>query len=287
MTDEEPSRHSLPRPDVRYGYCRTSRDTIALTGKFRFGWMAGFALSFLVTMVLFTAIGYLFLRGVGIWGSQCPDRLGIRDRQFCLVDWYRTRGNPDICDSVAAETGLADIHQSLRRGDDAVCGRLRRDVSDPAPRPSVALLLAVAVSEHNALWPQPRSPLIWDVFAVSTYATVSLLFWYVGLIPDVAALRDRATSQSAEIRLRHNGAWLARLNASLGALRDGLSAAGRACDTACRFGSHRRQLRLWRSQSCPDGTRRSFRPISSQARSIPASRWCSRSMIPLRRYYHL
>jgi molybdopterin-containing oxidoreductase family membrane subunit len=43
------------------------------------------------------------------------------------------------------------------------------------------------------LWPQPRSPLIWDVFAVSTYATVSLLFWYVGLIPDVAAMRDRAT----------------------------------------------------------------------------------------------
>jgi molybdopterin-containing oxidoreductase family membrane subunit len=44
------------------------------------------------------------------------------------------------------------------------------------------------------LWPQFRSPLVWDVFAVSTYATVSLLFWYVGLIPDVATLRDRSTS---------------------------------------------------------------------------------------------
>ena len=43
-----------------------------------------------------------------------------------------------------------------------------------------------------ALWPQWRSPLVWDVFAVSTYATVSLLFWYVGLIPDLATLRDRA-----------------------------------------------------------------------------------------------
>ena len=43
------------------------------------------------------------------------------------------------------------------------------------------------------LWPQFRSPLVWDVFAVSTYATVSLLFWYVGLIPDLATLRDRAT----------------------------------------------------------------------------------------------
>ena len=42
------------------------------------------------------------------------------------------------------------------------------------------------------IWPQFRSPLVWDVFAVSTYFTVSLLFWYVGLIPDLATLRDRA-----------------------------------------------------------------------------------------------
>ena len=46
------------------------------------------------------------------------------------------------------------------------------------------------------MWPQFRSPLVWDVFAVSTYATVSLLFWYVGLIPDLATLRDRAPSQA-------------------------------------------------------------------------------------------
>jgi Ni/Fe-hydrogenase subunit HybB-like protein len=42
------------------------------------------------------------------------------------------------------------------------------------------------------LWPQFRSPLVWDVFAVSTYLTVSLVFWYIGLIPDVASLRDEA-----------------------------------------------------------------------------------------------
>ena len=49
------------------------------------------------------------------------------------------------------------------------------------------------------LWPQWRSPLVWDVFAVSTYATVSLLFWYVGLIPDLATLRDRAKNRFARI----------------------------------------------------------------------------------------
>jgi molybdopterin-containing oxidoreductase family membrane subunit len=50
-----------------------------------------------------------------------------------------------------------------------------------------------------ALWPQWRSPLVWDVFAVSTYATVSLLFWYVGLIPDLATLRDRAKRKGFQI----------------------------------------------------------------------------------------
>ena len=45
------------------------------------------------------------------------------------------------------------------------------------------------------LWPQFRSPLIWDVFAVSTYFTVSLLFWFTGLIPDLATLRDSAQSK--------------------------------------------------------------------------------------------
>src|SRR5690606_20952602 len=46
-----------------------------------------------------------------------------------------------------------------------------------------------------AMWPQARSPLLWDVFAVGTYATVSLLFWYMGMVPDLATLRDRAKNR--------------------------------------------------------------------------------------------
>src|SRR5256885_13520870 len=49
------------------------------------------------------------------------------------------------------------------------------------------------------VWPQFRSPLIWDVFAVSTYGTVSALFWFVGLIPDLATLRDRAVKTPMKI----------------------------------------------------------------------------------------
>ena len=50
----------------------------------------------------------------------------------------------------------------------------------------------------NSIWPQFRSPLMWDVFAVSTYFTVSVLFWYVGLVPDLAILRDRARTKARQ-----------------------------------------------------------------------------------------
>ena len=68
------------------------------------------------------------------------------------------------------------------------------------------------------IWPQFRSPLMWDVFAVSTYATVSALFWFVGLIPDFATLRDRARSKPFQIIYGMAGDGLARFGASLASL---------------------------------------------------------------------
>ena len=71
---------------------------------------------------------------------------------------------------------------------------------------------------NYGIWPNFRSPLLWDVFAVSTYFTVSVLFWYTGLVPDLATLRDRATSQDQEIPLRNFRARLARLEPQLASL---------------------------------------------------------------------
>jgi hypothetical protein len=89
------------------------------------------------------------------------------------------------------------------------------------------------------LWPQWRSPLVWDFFAIATYMSVSLLFWYVGLIPDLATLRDRAgaAASAGAGDLRPAGARLARRGAPLGALREGLPAAGRAGDAAGGVGA--------------------------------------------------
>ena len=67
------------------------------------------------------------------------------------------------------------------------------------------------------VWPQFRSPLLWDVFAVSTYATISVVFWYIGMVPDFGTLRDRAQTR-LRISLWLGVAGLARLGAALDAL---------------------------------------------------------------------
>src|SRR5262249_36961629 len=66
-------------------------------------------------------------------------------------------------------------------------------------RPWLAAYWLFPYPSSMGVWPQFRSPLIWDVFAVSTYFTVSLLFWYVGLIPDLATLRDKAKHKWGKI----------------------------------------------------------------------------------------
>jgi molybdopterin-containing oxidoreductase family membrane subunit len=62
-------------------------------------------------------------------------------------------------------------------------------------RPWLAIYWLLPYPNTMNIWPQFRSPLIWDVFAVSTYGTVSLLFWYTGLVPDLATMRDRARNR--------------------------------------------------------------------------------------------
>ena len=134
------------------------------------------------------------------------------------------------------------------------------------------------------IWPQFRSPLVWDVFAVSTYATVSLLFWYVGLIPDLATLRDRARTSLAKLlygmlALGWRGSalhWQRYETAYL--LLAGLAT------PLVALGAHRRELRLRRRRRARAGTRRSSRPTSSRAPSTPASRWCSRWRFRIRAY---
>ena len=82
-------------------------------------------------------------------------------------------------------------------------------------------------NQRGPLWVNFRSPLVWDVFAISTYFTISLVFWYLGMIPDLATLRDRAPTGLKKVVFRASQPRLERLAAHLVALRDGQPDPGR------------------------------------------------------------
>jgi molybdopterin-containing oxidoreductase family membrane subunit len=140
-------------------------------------------------------------------------------------------------------------------------------------RPWLAYWMAPLPNQMGT-WPGFRSPLLWDFFAVSTYGTVSALFWYVGLIPDLATLRDRAITPirryvygffalgwrgSARNWLHYESAYLI-----LAVLATPLVLSVHSI------------VSMDFAVSCPAGTRRSSRPTSSPAPSSRVSPWWSR-----------
>jgi Ni/Fe-hydrogenase subunit HybB-like protein len=156
------------------------------------GWLAGFALAFALTMLLLVSIAYLLVEGVGIWGVRRPVMWG-----FAIVNfvWWIGIGHAGTLISAILLLLKQEWRTSINRFAEAMtlfavaCAGLFPLLHLGRPWFFYWLL---PYPNTMAMWPQWRSPLVWDVFAVSTYATVSLLFWYVGLIPDLATLRDRA-----------------------------------------------------------------------------------------------
>lgn len=158
-------------------------------------WWTGFLLAFALVMLLVTAIAWLFTRGVGIWGINVPIAWG-----FAIVNfvWWIGIGHAGTFISAI----LLLLHQtwrtSINRFTEAMtlfavaCAGLFPILHLGRPQFFYWLL---PYPDSMGLWPQFRSPLEWDVFAVSTYATVSLVFWYVGLLPDLATMRDRAPTR--------------------------------------------------------------------------------------------
>ncbi len=158
------------------------------------GWIVGFALSFVFTMVLLYAVTYLFLAGIGIWGNNIPVAWAFDIINFV---WWIGIGHAGTLISAILLLMRQQWRTSINRFAEAMtlfavaCAALFPLIH--LGRPWVFHWL-FPYPNVMALMPQFRSPLMWDVFAVSTYATVSLLFWFIGLIPDLATLRDRAKS---------------------------------------------------------------------------------------------
>ena len=145
--------------------------------------------------VCFSMIAYLMSVGVGVWGPGHPVMWGWAIVNFV---WWIGIGH--------AGTLISAILFLLRQ-------RWRTSINRAAEAMTIFAVMCAGIfplihigriwfgwwlfpiPNSFGIWPQFRSPLMWDVFAVSTYFTVSVLFWYMGLIPDLAVMRDRAVSK--------------------------------------------------------------------------------------------
>ncbi len=231
-------------PGHTYGTVTDKISAIVLTRPASFGWFAGFTLAFSVVMLLTVSLAWLITKGVGIWGINIPIGWG-----FAIVNfvWWIGIGHAGTLISAILFLLNQKWRTSINRFAEAMtlfavaCAGIFPLIH--TGRPWMAYYMFPYPSTMG-IWPQFRSPLIWDVFAVSTYGTVSLLFWFVGLIPDLATLRDRTVEQAQADHLRHAGHGLARLGAPLAALPIGVFASCRARDAPRAFRAQRDQLRL-------------------------------------------
>src|SRR2546423_14413254 len=168
---------------------------VVLTGPTPLGWIGGVLIAFGIVNVLMMAFGYLFWKGVGIWGITVPVGWG-----FAIVNfvWWIGIGHAGTLISAILLVLKQSWRTSINRAAEAMtlfavmCAGLFPLIH--TGRPWLAAYWLFPIPLTMGVWPQFRSPLIWDVFAVSTYFTVSFLFWGIGLIPDFATLRDAAKS---------------------------------------------------------------------------------------------
>jgi Ni/Fe-hydrogenase subunit HybB-like protein len=156
-------------------------------------WLMGFLVAFGLMNMMLVLIGYLFYKGVGIWGLNIPVAWGFAIINFV---WWIGIGHAGTLISAILLLLKQSWRNSINRFAEAMtlfavmCAGLFPLIH--TGRPWLAAYWLFPLPLTMGVWPQFRSPLIWDVFAVSTYFTVSLLFWYVGLVPDLASLRDHA-----------------------------------------------------------------------------------------------
>jgi molybdopterin-containing oxidoreductase family membrane subunit len=192
-------RAPVIEPGYTFATVTDKISSIVLTRPTSLGWVVGFGAGFLVTMMLLYALGFLFIKGTGIWGINIPIGWG-----FAIVNfvWWIGIGHAGTLISAILLLLRQSWRNSINRFAEAMtlfavsCAGIFPLVH--TGRPWLAYWMFPYPNTMN-YWPQFRSPLLWDVFAVSTYFTISLLFWFIGLIPDLATLRDRAENKYARI----------------------------------------------------------------------------------------
>jgi molybdopterin-containing oxidoreductase family membrane subunit len=172
---------------------------IVLKRKITIGWVFGLLLSFAVLQNLAAGATWLIIKGVGVWGINIPVGWGFAIINFV---WWIGIGHAGTLISAI----LLLLNQSWRNAINRFAEAMTLFAVMCAGmfpvlhtgRPWLAYWL-IPYPNTMDLWPQFRSPLLWDVFAVSTYFTISAVFWFVGLLPDLATLRDTAKTKATQM----------------------------------------------------------------------------------------
>lgn len=173
---------------------------IILTRNTPVAWFIFFAIGFLLLHGLMVGVPYLLFEGVGIWGLNNPVGWGWAIINFV---WWIGIGHAGTLISAVLLLFRQRWRTSINRAAEAmtifaVLCAMQFPLLHTG-RPWLAVYWLLPYPNSMAIWPQFRSPLIWDVFAVSTYLTVSLVFWYVGLVPDFASMRDRTKNRIGQV----------------------------------------------------------------------------------------
>jgi Ni/Fe-hydrogenase subunit HybB-like protein len=189
---------SAPLLDPKHTYASVTEkiSSIVLTRKTGRGWLLGFSIGFVLVMILFWSIATLLIKGIGMWGVNVPVAWGFAIINFV---WWIGIGHAGTLISAILLLLKQEWRTSINRFAEAMtlfavaCAGIF-----PLLHLGRVFKFYYLFPYPNTmdLWPQFRSPLVWDVFAVGTYFTISLLFWFIGLIPDLATLRDRSQTRS-------------------------------------------------------------------------------------------
>jgi Ni/Fe-hydrogenase subunit HybB-like protein len=162
-------------------------------------WFIALAVASTTMLIGFALIGYTVSTGIGVWGNNIPVAWGFDIINF--VFWVGI-GHAGTLISAILLLFRARWRNAISRFAEAMtifavlCAVLFPLIH--IGRPWLGFWL-MPYPNQRGIWPNFRSPLIWDVFAVSTYFAVSLLFWYLGLVPDLASLRDRTKQKLRKI----------------------------------------------------------------------------------------
>jgi molybdopterin-containing oxidoreductase family membrane subunit len=163
------------------------------------GWYVAFGGALSLLGLFVAMVAYLIWTGIGVWGVNSPVGWG-----FAIVNfvWWVGIGHAGTLISAVLYLFRQKWRTAINRFAEAmtifavICALMFPTIH--VGRIWV-IWWALPIPNWEMIWPQFRSPLLWDVFAVSTYFTVSLLFWYTGLVPDLATIRDRAKGKIRQL----------------------------------------------------------------------------------------